>query len=316
MRKENTSMNHKQYREWLGLLIYDELVAEERKELDLHLDGCSQCRAELEELMKFRSAVSHHQRLTMSYQLLMDARRQLRVAIEEKGEKSPLWERMIEPIYRISFSGIAMLAVGFVVGYMMSSTSQMQDIIGSDGTVVPIVEGGTRISNVQFIDADGSDGEIEFVFDAVRPVRMKGSVNDPQVQKVLAQALLNEKNPAVRLRSVGAMAEQPSQLHSREVREALLNALTSDPNPAVRMEAVNLLQQFPIDDEIKEAILYVLQNDSNSGVRVAVVNMLQSLKNNTLLKDSEVIRVLEEKTQNDDNNYIRLMARNVLEEIK
>ena len=61
------------------------------------------------------------------------------------------------------------------------------------------------ISNIQFIDSDPSDGEVEFTFQASKPVRLKGNVNDPKIQSVLTYAMLNEQNPGSRLNSINAM---------------------------------------------------------------------------------------------------------------
>jgi HEAT repeat protein len=159
-----------------------------------------------------------------------------------------------------------------------------------------------------------SDGEIEFTFDVVRPVRLKGNINDSQIQKVLAHALVNSQNPGVRLRTVNALSGQQQPLQTEELRAALLEAITSDANPAVRKEALTLLQKLPFDEEVKKAILHVLQNDQNSGVRIAAMMVLDQFKAQAILKDQEVLNVLREKMETDENNYIRLIARNFLEE--
>lgn len=310
-------MNHKDYKERLQLLLYDELSEKEKRELEQHLAGCADCRADLEELRKLHSAFAQHHRVTLSHQMLTDARREFRVAMHEKLSRPTLWERLIEPIYKISFSGIATLGVGFVLGYVMSSAPQLRGVLGEQaGESTPILEGDTQITNVRFLDPDASDGEIEFTFDAVRPVRMKGNINDPQVQKLLAHALVSSQNPGVRLKSVSALAEHPDPLTGKDIREALLGALTSDANPGVRKEALTLLQKLPFDNEIKDALLFVLKNDQNSGVRIAAITGLEKFKGQAALKDEEVLKVLREKVEKDDNNYIRLIARNFLEEIK
>jgi len=306
-------MNHRKYREWLDLSSYDELSDTERVELERHLTGCRDCREYGEDVKKLHAAVARHRRLGMSHQLLMDARRQLRRALDEDARPSPLWERIIEPIYRISFSGVAMLVVGFIVGYLTFSAPRIASMVKGEQTAV---EEDARIMNVRFTDADASDGEIEFTYDAVRPGHMKGRIDDPQVQTVLAEALINEKNAGVRLRSVNALAEQTEPLESKELRQALLSAMTSDPNPAVRKEALGLVQKLPFDPEIKDAILYVLQHDDNAGVRIVAINSLDKFKDQVALKDNEVLKVLREQVQKDENNYIRLIARNFLEESK
>lgn len=314
---EDESMNHKHYRQLLQISFYGELAAEEKSGLDQHLTQCAECRGEVENLKKLHAIVAQHRRITMSHQMLDDARRQLRLSLTEKLSRPPLWERIIEPVYKISFSGIVTLGIGFVIGYVMSSTPQVRAVLGDDADqVIPVLEGDANISNVRFLDPDATDGEIEFTFDLVRPVRLKGDINDPQIQKILAHALVNSQNPGVRLRTVSALSDQVVPQHGKEIREALLDAITSDANPAVRKEALALLQKLPFDNEIKDAILYVLRNDQNSGVRIAAITGLEQFKDQSILKDQEVLSVLREKIETDENNYIRLIARNFLEENK
>jgi len=295
-------------------LPYDELNEEEKKSLDQHLQTCAECRAELEDVKNFHTAVSRHRRIAMSHQMLSDARRQLRLALNETLSRQPFWERLIEPIYKISFSGIAILAVGFVIGYMMSSAPGVQRILGDEQAgIVPVPEGDSRITNVRFMDADASDGEIEFTFDLVRPVHLRGKMSDPQIQKVLAHALVNSQNPGVRLRTVNALSDQQEPLETEELRAALLEVITSDPNPAMRKEGLSLLQKCSYSEDLKEALLHVLRNDQNSGVRIAAIMVLDYFKDHTLV-DPDVLKVLQEKIDSDENNYIRLIARNFLEE--
>lgn len=308
-------MNHKQFKQWLELSLYGELDVNERKGLEDHLQGCAECRNELEQLKKLHDVFAKHKRVTLSHETLADARRQFRLTLQERLSRPPLWERLIEPVYKISFSGIATLAVGFVIGYVMSSVPQLQTVVGNQvADTAPVLEGGSQITNVRFLDPDATDGEVEFTFDVVRPVRLKGNLNDPQVQKVLAHALVNSQNPGVRLRTVNALSGQGELLRGSEIRDALLGAIVSDANPAVRKEAVTLLQKLPFDDEIKEAILYVLQNDQNSGVRIAAIMTLVNFKDQSLLKDEKVRKILQEKINSDENNFIRLMAQTFLEE--
>lgn len=307
-------MRHKQFKQWLQLYLYDELSDGEKHLLEDHLKTCPDCEAELEELKKFHTAVSHHRRVAISHQTLTDARRRLRLALGEKLSQQPLWERLIEPIYKISFGGIATLAVGFVIGYMMSSAPQLESVLGSKQEEVgPVLEGDSRITNVRFMDADASDGEVEFTFDLVRPVRLKGKMNDPQIQKVLAHALVSSQNAGVRLRTVNVLSGQEEPLQTEELRTALLEVITNDPNPAIRKEALTLLQKLPFSNDMKDAVLYALRNDQNSGVRIAAIMVLDQFKEH-IINDPEVLKVLQEKIQSDENNYIRLVARNFFEE--
>lgn len=51
-------MDHKQYKEWLTLAIYDELNDQEKLLLNEHLSGCAECKAEANNLNKLHSALN------------------------------------------------------------------------------------------------------------------------------------------------------------------------------------------------------------------------------------------------------------------
>jgi hypothetical protein len=187
------------------------------------------------------------------------------------------------------------------------------------GNETPAFNTGTvHISNVKVLDNNPVSGEVEFTFDAITPMHIKGSVNDERVQKVLTHALLNDENPGVRLRSVSAIASQSETGGppvDPEVKKALLKALRSDENPAVRKEALKALQKLPFDNDIKKAFLAVLLSDKNSGIRIAVINTLDSVKGTGKL-DNDILEVMKQKMHDDDNNYIRLRAKAVVQEIR
>jgi hypothetical protein len=115
-----------------------------------------------------------------------------------------------------------------------------------------------RVSNISFIDSDPSDGEVEFTFDASKPVRLRGKINDQRIQNVLTYAMLNEQNPGSRLNSINAMdSETPVKLDD-DVRNALITVVMTDNNPGVRREALKLMKKFPYDETLKQTLLFVV----------------------------------------------------------
>jgi hypothetical protein len=323
-------MNHQHYKDQLQLMLYDELGAKDRQDLEEHLEGCKECQAELEELKKFHAVLAEHTPAFATDELLQEARHELRGALRTERRKQSIWEKLtdrahslIQPQYKIAFGALATLAVGVFLGYLVfaprATVQEIQQPTSPTpkGTFQPLKE-NTRITNVRFVNSDASTGEVEFSFDAVKPVYMKGNVNDPDVQKVLAYALLNEQNPGVRLRSVDVIGSEhlKSGSSEAEIKRTLITALNSDDNPGVRKKALEVLEKFPFDDQIKRAFLSVLQHDNSSGLRIAAINALENAWGEKVPADPEVLSVFKQKMQSDDNNYIRLRARAVIEEMK
>ncbi|MDE3056348.1 MAG: HEAT repeat domain-containing protein [Bacteroidota bacterium] len=330
-------MNHKHIKELLPIFLYGDLSPDETAEVRQHLETCTECRGELESLKAFNAVLSGLPAVEVTGELLNEARQELRAALRRETVKQSLWERVAEragkifaPRYRFAFSAAAMLLAGVGIGYaifyrtgfeqtkqngmpLVSETSQnsRQSVNGG------FLRGGTRTDNLHFLNLDPQSGEVEFTFDAVTPMRVKGNVNDEQVQKVMAHAIVNSDNPGVRLKTVSALAEQGEQLRDADpaVKSALITALKTDGNPGVRSEALRALMQMPFDKEIKEAVLFVLLHDKNSGMRVAAINSLELTSHEKRMSDADILRALKKKVQSDDTNYVRLQARTVLQEV-
>ena len=316
-------MNHQQFKEWLQLSMYNELRADEQSALDQHMHQCSDCRQELEELKKFHATLAEAGAFAPNEELLREARQELRVSLRTRPSSSSLWERIPEfisafllPNYKIALGGVTILAAGILLGrFSLSSPSPSVAQSGNDEKLNASLEGEPRIANIRFIDSDASDGNVEFMFDAVSPVHIKGNINDDRVQKVLAHALVNDLNPGVRLRSVNAFASQVENLKlpDREVKSALILAVKTDDNPGVRSEALKTLKSFPFDEEIKQAFLHVLMKDKNPALRIAAINSLDSLRSPR--GNEDLMNVLRQRMHSDDNSYVRIRAKAVLEEV-
>ncbi|MBI4550647.1 MAG: HEAT repeat domain-containing protein [Candidatus Latescibacteria bacterium] len=327
-------MNHQRIREWLHLSLSDELSDQERHLVEDHLTRCERCRLELEQLKQLYGTLEGAGRPVPSEQLLWEARQGLRAVLRMERSRHSLWERVTRTIsawagslvssrfpgYAVAAAGLALFAVGLYAGsrgvvpavFRPQMAVQTVSDEGSD----PLAAGDVEITNVQFLDADAKDGQIEFIFEAIRPVHIKGDINDPRIQKVLTYAIINEQNPGVRLRAVNAIKSSPPQSSDSEIKAALITALKTDDNPGVRNDAFAALQKYPFDEDIKNAFLYVLTHDTNAALRITAINVLQTVTGTQRRADQDIVNVLKSRVESDENTYIRTRARAVLEEIK
>ena len=317
-------MTHDEYRDLVFLAASGDMDADEHAVLERHLKTCLRCRKEFEDLRSFHaSIVTHSPGLDPDGRLLSEARQELRVALRNERVRHArpfAWfdPREIAPHYRIALGAAFTLAVGLFLGRSLfppppgQETPRLASPFPAGG--VRPVEEETRITNVHFIDHGRGTGEIEFTFDAVTPVRMRGSIDDPKIQKVLTHAMLNEENPGVRLKAVNAINRQGVETQDVETKSALIKAMEMDANVGVRKEALNALRRLPFDGEIKKALLRALMSDGNPGLRVAAINALDSARTSALGVDSDILDVLRQKAASDENNYIRVKARAVIQE--
>jgi hypothetical protein len=319
-------MKHDQYKELLHLSFYHEINDDEQSVLDEHLKTCAECRTESEGLRNLESALVQAPRFDVDDRLLDEARRELRVALRLERSNRHFWAEWLEkldmltsPGARIAVGAVATLVVGFSIGYLVFFPS-------GDDAVTRTMPGlnqataqrsETRVSNFRVLQQVPEAGDVEFSFDFVTPVRMRGNVNDAAVQRVMAQALLNDQNPGARLLTVSTLASQVegSKAPDKEIKLALIKAMKMDANVGVRREALKAIQKFQLDKDIKDALLYVLKNETNPSMRIDVINYLEKPVLAQKLVDQDILNGLKQSMESDNNNYIRIRAKNVYEEV-
>jgi hypothetical protein len=316
-------MKHTEFREKLHLMAAGELDHAERKAIEDHLLTCSDCRDELARLTRLSALVAGSRpAFEVNETLLHEARIQLREALRQERFRRRFWETIeerlsgfIAPRFQVALGAAAMMAAGVFIGRMVfiPSVTAPQQSLSAEAQSIP---GDTRITNVKFLDSGQSSGMVEFTFDAVRPVKMMGSVNDPQIQKVLTHAMLNDDNPGVRLRAVNAITAPRVEQPDNELKAALILALKTDPNAGVRREALNALQRYPPDNAVKNALLHTLLTDKNPGLRIAAINGFDSLRARGQSADQSIVSALRNRMLSDDNTYIRMRAKTVLQEAR
>jgi hypothetical protein len=309
------NMNHQQWKEWVNLLAYEELDAERKRLTEEHMKDCVSCREEWDQLKRLHRVMDDHAVQIPTEKLLNEARQELRAALRYERNRPTASSRLRElfssfvPSFRTVMGFAAMLVVGLFVGRMMAPTRTI--MVPTQPETAAVDTSNLDISNIRFVDADPSDGQIEFAYDAVKPMRVKGPVNDTKIQQLLTYALEREQNPGVRLRAVNTVGAHKKVCADPKVKEELISTLKQDSNDGVRKEAMAVLKTLPFDQEIQDAFVYVLQRDANPALRIEAIKSLEDKK----VQDQEIITVLKEKSESDDNSYIRRRAKDFLQEV-
>lgn len=317
-------MDHNEFKEWMTLYYYEELSGPEKEIFENHLGECALCSTEYNQFKAVMKEINNVEQNIVNQDLLFASRQKLSHALrnnksekESRGMLSVILDFFKYP--RLAFSLGAALIMGFIIGYFVFSSSDITELNGSNNYVNvndDFLEGDRlpKISNLNFIDADAGDGEIEIEFEAARPVRLKGSVNDPVIQSVLAYSMLNNQNPGSRLNSVNAIHAPGQMKLDVDTRNALLTVLLTDPNPGVRLEALKVLRRLPYDQSVKQAFLTVLTSDTTSGMRIEAINALSDFNEKGLSFSQEELDLFKKQFSNDENNYIKFVSRTILQE--
>jgi hypothetical protein len=316
-------MKHNEYKQLLQLSLFGELKSEEQLKLKEHLLSCDECRAELEDQKNLLELISGREKANVDEKVLSAARYQLRGALRSEKANKNILESTFDSIsqffttpLKFAVVGATMLLIGILIGSQFPGKSAGEELaIQKQGeNRFASLDENIRISNLRFTDSDASDGEVEFTFQASRPVRLKGKVNDPQIQTVLTYAMLNEQNPGSRLNSINAMDTELPMKYDQDVKNALVTVVMTDKNPGVRREALILMSKFPYDDNIKQAILYVITNDTVSGLRIEALNSIITAGNKGYKLNNEELNLFRQKMQEDGNSYIKLRSKTILQE--
>lgn len=319
-------MKKEQIREMIPLAVYGELSDAERADFDAALKKYPDLRQEMEELERFSSLVSRHTPEDVKEGLLHDARTQLRSALRAERGRVPFSVRVKEwfvPLFdpSVAIAAIIVALIGIIIGRVTApdhSSILAIPAVKEVSIKEPNNESNrTLITNIRFIDSDASDGEIEFEFNAVAPMHVKGKVDDPEIQRLLTHALLNESNAGVRLATLSAISERSAAQRSVDpaVRTTLIRSLKEDQNPGVRREALRVLEQYGFDAEVRDALIFVIGHDKNAGLRVAAINALQAAKMDGKTFDESSVNKLKEQISREQNSYIRNRTVNLVKEI-
>ena len=315
-------MNHNKIKKWIRLSLYGELTNEEQSVLELHLKDCDECRNELEQQRNLLSLISDKKN-EIDNKLLMEARAQLRGAIRNERQHKGYFDNVMQYLndlttipFRAVLSGAALLVIGFFVGYLFygSSTIDPNKLPDRTNNQFSVFQDDVTISNINFIDSDPSDGEVEFTFVAMKPVYLKGRVDDPKIQSILTYSMLNGQNPGTRFNSINAMYSERPIKFDKDVKDALITVVMTDENPGVRREALKLMKKLPYDEALKQAFIYVLTTDTSSGLRIEAINALVDAGKKGFTLNKNEIDLFKQKLQTDDNSYIRYRTKTILQE--
>lgn len=317
-------MNHQQFKELAHLSVFGDLKKSERALLEEHLAECSDCREEMESLIKLKGILHKNRTVEVDEKLLSEARRELRGALRAERTSKNFFSEIILKVksaftenYKLAFGAISVLLIGILLGYIFFNSPQQENLLTnnlSEEQSSNFGDENIRISNVRFIDQDASDGEVEFIFEAIKPMRVKGNIKDERIKNILTYSMVNDQNPGTRLNSINFLNSKKTETVDNEIKSAVIDVVRYDSNAGVRREAFKLLTKFQYDEEIKKTYLHVLMNDSSSSLRIEAMTALVEAGKEGYQFSPEDLSVFKEKMRTDENNYVRYYAKNVLQE--
>lgn len=349
---------HVQCKDVAGLLVFytcGETSEQESALVERHLAECARCAAQLAEERGLHESLM--EALQISEQsdaggiLLSQCRSELAEALDDLSAP-PLQERWrpfgwarrwmaLRPV----LSGAVLVFFGAAVGAQLLPWISARLEPASGGQTVNVSPAANfteeqlskmAVAGINLAPAaGGAPGTVQLRVRTEEPLVLSGSVDDPDLRRVLTYVVENGKqtDAGVRLDCLEALRAKATEA---DVRRALLFAARRDQNAAVRMKALESLSDAVSDKAVREALVDALEHDANPGVRVEAVNLLvRSLEQNAQgaapAPDSvlapegmerpldpameHVVRMLEELQRSDPNRYVRLRSAAALRQI-
>lgn len=188
--------------------------------------------------------------------------------------------------------------------------------------VNPNIEGRPDINNIQFVDADASDGKIGVAFDIKSHVTVTGSPTDKSMVRLLSYVLeSDDRISPSRSRAIEWVRETYSdpQNADPEIARALGKVLRSEQHAGVRINAVETLKKLAsaVAEPTRDALIEALRSDPNPAVRIKAVEALAKMASSGATFDPATVDTLRQKAaQENENLYVRVKAAEALSKIR
>jgi HEAT repeats/Putative zinc-finger len=347
-----------QCKEAAALLVFyacGETSERENALIETHLAACAACASQLSEERglheSLMEALQASEQMDTGGILLSQCRSELAEALDDLSAP-PLQERWrpfgwlrrwmaLRPV----MSGALLVLFGAGLGMQLLPWVSARLESNSNGPKVN-VSPAARFTDDQLAKmavaginltptTEGAPGTLQVHVRTEEPLVLSGSVDDPDLRRVLTYVVENgdQTDAGVRLDCLEALRARNADL---DVRRALLFAARKDQNPAVRMKALESLREAVTDKAVRETLIDALEHDANPGVRVEAVNLLVRSLEPGALDHSEnaapalapdgvdrpldpsmehVVRTLQDLQRNDPNRYVRLRSAAALRQI-
>ena len=258
-------MECKDYREQFTSILTDSLNQKERSEIDSHLEGCADCRAEFEaagkiwELMGEIPIPQPSESMRNSFNTILSTFKEGLVV-----KRNPIGEWLIklrEYLFlqaqpRLAFS-LLLVAVGLISGYILHKPGQS------------VIDYNKQINS------------------------LSSQVSD--IKQVLMLSLLQDPSASQRIRAV-AYSDEISNVNLKVIG-ALFTTLNEDPNVNVRLATLEALVKLADEPEVREGLVRSIDLQDSPLIQSAIADAMVKLQEKSAVKPLQ--KLLNKKGLNE-----------------
>ncbi len=199
--------------------------------------------------------------------------------------------------------------IGLIAGRLLLTPGDNKpiDISGQEKVDMnKLIQSGV-LSNLQIDQSTLSPSSIKLASHTDNRFNVSGNVNDKNIRQILYYLLLNDEDIDNRYQA-GKQIKRITP--NNESQMVLISSVLSETDQRIKMQSMETLAQYQYSTEIIDACKRVLLDDRNYEMRLESLNILE--KN----KSIDLIPLLEVVGNMDDNQKVRVKARELLVELQ
>lgn len=308
--------------ESLVLMNYGELPDELAGALQQHLAECDSCQGELESMRLFDEYLALRPVIELSPNLLAQSRMRLDDALDmipPHGFLTRLRTNLFRWMGNVQSApalATLLVGVGFLAGNFTYRYQVAHEVKPMTTVVIRPAEG--VVANVTGIVQTPNSELVQVNYNRVVPETMEGSLDSPEIRKLLVMGTNAAAADRIRMESVALLTSECMAGHACQptpdgngIRHQLMVSLRYDTDPGVRLKALEGLQRFVGQDKhVRDAVAEALMSDPDAAVRKTAIAMLGPVRS-----DSSVQEVFRTVSTRDTNPYIRTASYQALQDV-
>ncbi len=317
----------KAFQEQLILYHYDELNDEERTRLETHIAECEGCRANLASLRSLDMTIPRDNAPQTDPEMVHALRQAVsrNIRRQNNGSRKQSMDGLLDFLYPAPALRIALAAALFVLGFMVGNrnndapvtipppTFSLNDLMTASNQIR--TENGAidpSMAGVKKIGFDPETGKVEVHYTTVNDVFVQDNLENPNITRLLQQAILEEDNPGVRLHAVKTVAHMADseQGIASEIVDALIVLLGREENTGVRIKVLRLMGELLPNELVKSLLTNILLRDPDPVIRREALAALMNSE-----ADASDIHIYKKVAKKDTSESLRISAERVVSEL-